>query len=49
MPDWYFKIIPDLPKPPAELVSKVDHSCRPANEQFEPDNSEYLGIKERSG
>jgi hypothetical protein len=48
MADWYFKILPGLPKPPAELVIRIDRSYRPANEQFAPDNAEYLGIKETS-
>jgi hypothetical protein len=48
MPDWNFRIIPDLPKPPAELIDRIDCSIRPANEEFSPDSSRYLGIKQRS-
>ena len=48
MPDWNFRIIPDLPKPPVELIGGIDFSIRPANEEFSPDSSRYLGIKQRS-
>lgn len=48
MPDWYFKVLPDLPKPPAELVNKIDYCYRPANANFIPSSSAYLGIKARS-
>jgi hypothetical protein len=34
MPDWNFRLIPSLPKPPAELIGKIEHSFRPANEEF---------------
>jgi hypothetical protein len=48
MPDWNFRIIPDLPKPPVELIGEIDFSTRPENEEFSPDSSRYLGIKQRS-
>jgi hypothetical protein len=48
MPDWNFRIIPDLPKPPVELIGGIDFSTRPENEEFSPDSSRYLGIKQRS-
>ena len=48
MPDWNFRLIPGLPKPPPGLISKIDHSLRPANEEFAPNDPKYLGIKQRS-
>jgi hypothetical protein len=41
---WYYKLLPDLPNPPAELVSKIDRVYRPQCELFKKDDTDHLAI-----
>jgi hypothetical protein len=44
MKNWTFKLLPDLPAPPQDLIDRIDLVYRPRGELFSPDNNEYLSI-----
>jgi hypothetical protein len=41
---WYYKLLPDLLQPPAELIEKIDMVYRPQLDCFKPDNTAHLAI-----
>ncbi|NOX44069.1 MAG: hypothetical protein GXP19_10100 [Gammaproteobacteria bacterium] len=47
-PNWTYKILPKLPKPPVWLISQIDRTYRPGSAQFSPDSREYLSIRKKA-
>lgn len=43
----FYKLLPDLPKPPKELIEKIDMVYRPDINLFEPEKQDYLAIDRR--
>ena len=43
----YYKLLPDLPIPPVELIEKIDMIYRPTIDLFEPEKADYLAIDRR--
>lgn len=44
----FYKLLPDLPKPPKELIEKIDMVYRPDINLFEPEKQDYLAIDQRN-
>jgi hypothetical protein len=45
--EWTFRLFPDLPHPPEELVARIDRLSRPGDAKFSRTAADYLGIQER--
>ena len=41
---WYYKLLPDLPKPPQELIEKIDMVYRPSIDLFKPEDYDHLAV-----
>ncbi len=43
---WFYKLLPTLPKPPKELVEKIDMVYRPNINLFKPEDCGHLAIND---
>lgn len=44
--DWFYKLLPHLPKPPQELVERIDMVYRPNIDLFKPNDTDHLAINQ---